>query len=1024
MMEHPVLQPVKELRALWVSLLAGPAQRLKAGVAVFAIVVAMLVARAGTTPARAAAVAVVFSVVCVVYLLRMVELYIFKDVRRTLVHIVRPVDAQQCDRALRALSLLAPSNASTTSEELVHLHLSRVLSGMARDGRSRVVARAGRRARLLNIGVMAIAATIAAVALRDAWAVVEGGDVLVARHGVAPLRMEWVSDVRMTSRPPEYLHAGERQLNPYESDSLPEGSHVTVRARPVRSGRRLALSDGTLEVPFEDDGSGHIVARWALSRNVDLFVVARFGDVRIRESYSTRLAAIVDQAPTVKLHGAPKRVELASEPPAGVEIPIRYEASDDHGLKEVQLVLRSGGREERRVLSRLDGETRFDRGGYVLRATDRFFKATHVPVEVRVEAKDNDPLHASKWGVSEALTVVPPEVGQAEAMRLAALRALRDGLVDDLADRLAHPWPASNPPGVAAPQRRAFVEREVERDRDVAKRMQNALSSSYAGLQVSRRIAAMLREQMRKLSVAVYNFERSASTGMFEAVVKATEKTVLVFDAAARGLAVHDARALAKELVDVADDVAAQALSAHSAQDSSRARERMDASMALLRAAGRSLPQFGALGRDLGVAVRGDLARIDRARAQSDFYHAALAARDLAERLRQPDPSSGGGAGRPSLSSGSSQSARSPGSDDASKGSNGSDTHEGDDDHENKGESDDVAQAFQAAAQQLDDLARDHAEQMQRVAGALAAGGASASNGQPSESSKAEHGADSGRSGDQAKERDEASKRAQSVREAVRPLPQSPRRPGADSPWDESGADARDHAEQMARALEQGALSEAAQHGREAMSALREAKRRSSRSRSSRQSPAPADADSLLDAAAQSVERELQWAEEHAGRARRQASERARADLRDVAEAEKSVADRARALGAKPSAGDVFPPSALEALAGAERATREASDSLRRGDIDRAVQQQQEAQRRFESAREAIGEDASGKQDGAADGALSDGANQSHGHAGVPKTGTNAERDAFRRRVMQGLAQPNANGLQEAVKRYAEGLLR
>src|SRR6202035_1372543 len=108
------------------------------------------------------------------------------------------------------------------------------------------------------------------------------------------------------------------------------------------------------------------------------------------------------------------------------DLPIKYEATDDHGLREVHLVLRSGTREERRVLAHLDGETQSSKGGQMLKLRDPFLRKSHAPVE----AKDNDPLTGPKWGASPALTLIPPDVGEPEARRLAGLRAVRDALVD------------------------------------------------------------------------------------------------------------------------------------------------------------------------------------------------------------------------------------------------------------------------------------------------------------------------------------------------------------------------------------------------------------------------------------------------------------------------------------------------------------------------------------------------------------------------------------------------------------------
>src|SRR5262249_43530573 len=150
-------------------------------------------------------------------------------------------------------------------------------------------------------------------------------------------------------------------------------------------------------------------------------------------------------------------------------------ASDDHGLREVHLVLRSASQEERRVLARLDGEKKNDRGGHVLRATDPFIKKSHSPVEVRVEAKDNDPITGPKWGASAAITVVPPEVGEPEARRVDGLRRLRDALVDALATRLEDPLPTD------ATRLRAHAADEVRAVEESAHLLETTLASTYAG---------------------------------------------------------------------------------------------------------------------------------------------------------------------------------------------------------------------------------------------------------------------------------------------------------------------------------------------------------------------------------------------------------------------------------------------------------------------------------------------------------------------------------------------------------------
>src|SRR5262249_39489485 len=159
-----------------------------------------------------------------------------------------------------------------------------------------------------------------------------------------------------------------------------------------------------------------VVARWTLGDTVTLFVAARFGAVRVRQSDEQVVLSIPDEAPQVKIEGAPRTVHLLEEP----SIAIHYEATDDHGLREVDLVLRSGMREERRLLSRPTGDAKIDRGGHELTANDRFFKRAFGSVEVTVEARDNDPITGPKWGKSAPIVILLPEVGEAEALRYAA----------------------------------------------------------------------------------------------------------------------------------------------------------------------------------------------------------------------------------------------------------------------------------------------------------------------------------------------------------------------------------------------------------------------------------------------------------------------------------------------------------------------------------------------------------------------------------------------------------------------------
>ena len=956
------------LRALadaWRFTVRTPKRRLKVVAVLLALTVALLVARGGSLPARIAAVSLLVATLGALVLARRVEKRTFEDPPRLIHHIAGRMAPEGSARAIRALSLLDPEKAKGASPELTELHVARTLAALplegVRDGARRV-------ARFLGVATFGLFLATIAGCFASPWAPIEGADVLLARNGIAPVGMAWLSEPVLRARPPDYLHQEERRVVPYDETPLPRGTLLTLRGTPVHAGRRLLLTDGNDEVPFVDDGSGQVVARWPLAESVKLTVVARFGEVVIPESESTQVVSIPDLAPVVELEGAPRQIRLAGEEDSS-EVPIRYEATDDHGLREVHLVLRAGPREERRVLAHLDGETKSDRGGHNLRANDPFIKKSHAPVEIRVEAKDNDPITGPKWGASEAITIVPPDVGEPEARRLAALVHVRDVLVDDLAWRLATPVP------VEPKDKKAMLDEDTKRVADGQQLLETTLTGSYAGVRMPTRLNAMLRGRMRKLKDSVINEARSPGTTAHANVVKANERMALVLDATIQGLGLRNTRDVAHELADVAEEVAVAAALANKETEKARAEQRMDAANVVLEGGGKSLQKLGSLGRDIGEIVGMDIVRIARARKESDFPHAALAAQDLAVRLRQPDPSFGARGGRPSHAGGESGGGRGAGEDGENEGG-------------------DVEQAFDEASRDLEKLTADHAGQVGKVEQALA--GASTKE-------------------DVEQLVEEAKKHAQKVREAARPLPTVG---GGSDSWTSKGAAAREHAEQMAKALEIGNAADAVQSGQNAISALDEAKRSVARESFRGRSSDP-NAERTIEATKKQLENEVKWAETQLDELRKKAAQRAAPSMREDGETEGKLAERTRDLEKKGRDQDL-PPAALDALRDAEQAEREAAAALGNGDADRGLKKQREAQQKLEMARDALGDD--GRE--ANDGEDKDSSARSHDKTDIPKADAHKGPEEFRKRVIRGLGQPSSGRYKDAVKRYAEGLLR
>jgi hypothetical protein len=962
--------PLAALEGAWTSRVTAPRRHAALGAFALIAVAALLWARHGTVRARlvAAACLLLPTILAIVY--RRLEARARSTPSGLIRSVVLRVDADRAGRALRAFTLLEPEAAlsgGATSRELAELHVARAVDALPTEKVALAATSVGRR-----LGVVAIVFGLSAAAIfaTDPWRVFEGLDVLAAMHGVAPLQMVWFEDLEITARPPDYLHEQVSQALAYSEFAAPRGTLLTVSGTTAHTGRAVALSDGTSEIPFVDDGRGHVVARWPLAESVDLRVVVRFGDVVIREPETTRVSSIADEPPTVLLEGAPKKVMLAKAEDDGT-IPIRYEAQDDHGLREVHLVLRSGVEEERRVLARLDGETRFDRGGYVLRSNDPFIKSSHAPVEVTVEAKDNDPITGPKWGASASIVVVPPEVGEPQAARLDALRKLRDAYVDALASRIARDVPKSDT------ERAAYLSQEQKSETRLEDKVEETLAGTYAGVRIPGRLQAMLRGQSRKVREAVAKQADRPGAATHKALVGATERFVLVIDAIVRGLGRKDARRACRDLADVADDLALGAAQMQRPTDRARGDLRMQASTLVLGGGARSLTRLGVLGRDIGEIVTSDLSRVARAKGDVDLVHAEIAAQDLAARLREPDPSFGA-KGRSGGHAGG-----------ESGGQPGSGGEKDDDEAE---------RAFDEAAGELDGIASDHAAEISKVEQDLREG--------TDESDLKELA-------------EEAKKHAAAVRDAVSPLPKVSA--GSDS-WTSKGSAARDNAEAMARAFEQGDAADAVSAGHAALDALDDAKRTAEREKwGGLFAPTDDDTDrsaasKRLDEARRKLEPEVKWAEDQIARLKKKATERKAGNFSQDADEEAKIAKRAGELARK-GGDDALPEEAIDALEEARRAGQEASDALKRSDVERGLERQREAQHQLEMAQQSLGSDSD-------EGASSADRGNPKDHVEIPKADATKGPEQWRKRVLKGLSQSAGGRERDAVRRYAEGLLR
>ncbi len=877
---------IERLRQVWFGQTDGAARRACWALGFAGLFGAALLGRLGTDWARAAALGAIVLGLVPLVVRRLVVRRQQSDARAVMRATILRTEPELAHAALRALALAheTKTDARRGSASLAELHFGRLLG---RVDLTTLHARAGRTAWVFTgIGLLVAGATFGAVAV-DPFRVIEGVDVALASDGRAPLDMLWTEPPRLSAEPPSYLGLRRELLRPYFPASLHDGTVLTVSAEPLHDGRQLVLTDGALEVPFLDDGDDGLVARWNVAGDTTLHVAARFGDVLVFEPHALDVFAIPDHAPHVKLEGAPATHRLLLKP----KIPIHWEAIDDHGLREVALVLRAGDREERRELSKLQGGVAVDRGGMELLSDDRFIKASYLPVEVTVEALDNDPVSGPKWGRSQPILLLPPQIGEREAMRYAAVERARDALTDLLAARInaGMPKPAD---------RAAFVAAEKKAHRALVQTLDELLDGDFAGLRLSGRLAALVRGQLEQLAKATEALGEGELAAAHKNLLQKTENALLATDSGLHFMGRRDTQDAALKLADVAEDAAKAIELSRTPAERERAVRRLEADLVVLKEGGQNLLGLGELGLDLGEIVANGLRRIHRAFEPGDRHHAKLAAEDLAARLRNPDPSFSSAGGQ---------------------GHGGHGTEAGGGPGPGEGEPSQAAEEMAEVERELEQLRAEHQQHMEEVQKAL----------EDALSPEAKE-----------KLAEELREKAKALREAVKDLPEQAMDPDSARA---AAAKGRQEAEAAAAAMERGDLAGGVEQAQKALESLLRSEQRGA------QNPGESSVAEAAKQARLKLQKLMEGAQEQLDDMQAQASESAKETLMQQGARERQLAERAAEIRKQSEDGEApLPSEMLKRLEQAQKAMEKAAGELEQAKGNKASKSQRDAQRLLE----------------------------------------------------------------------------
>ena len=632
----PPVHPIERLRVAYWDAIHSPLRRLCLVGLLTSVLAAANVTRSGTAPSRWLGLGIVAAVLLWLSFWYWIQWRQRADTRRVLTQVVRPSEPELAKRAIRAIRLQnrLQKDPSSGSLALATRFVEESLSSISLD---RIRQRGRRRATGFEILAWAGLVASAVMVLTGGHRILEGCNIALSRHGRAPFAMSWLDVDSVSATPPAYLRESEHSLLFGAKVSEPVGTVISIRGTPLHPGVELVLTNGTRWARFEGNSEGELIARMSIDRTGRLRVAARFGDVFIDQQDELIVDAVADEVPAVELLDARRSIRLTQ----AERVEIAFVARDDHGLRQIDLVLKSVEREERRTLMRLDGQILEQQGAHALDANDAFLKSARLPVQLRVEARDDNNLVGESWGHSDWLTLEPESPGEFEANRLREIDAVRSALID---------WYA------------------VELDGDVAQGKRQISRDSVARVALDRlRLLENLPGLPQSLSLMLQaHREELEPLGRASSKSKTTlEHSVLSVDSAVHALAQRDAASVAQSLADVADELARGAHQASHTEKNVGAKRRVEYATAVLDGGGRQLRTLGSLGADLAEIVRAGLVRIGRERKADNFTHVELAAQYLAARLRRPVASAGQSSGVESGEGGEGESARPSSSDSA-----------------------------------------------------------------------------------------------------------------------------------------------------------------------------------------------------------------------------------------------------------------------------------------------------------------------------------------------------------------------
>lgn len=248
-----------------------------------------------------------------------------------------------------------------------------------------------------------------------------------------------VANVRVRLSYPSYLGREPTTLENPREITAPAGTtfELTIKPRFAAERGRIIANPHTLPLTAADGGT--LQGKLSLHTEADLHIEVENHGVRYEDPRAIALHVTPDATPIVHID-EPRNASLA---PPGEVISLRFVASDDVGLANVQLHARiadGGGEKQRQLFSAIDegGPQREVRSGAEI-APEELGAREGDTLVLWLEARDADLVSGPHVGKSQEISLEVARPGQGLSEFIPSLQQIADGAVDLLGRRLESP---------------------------------------------------------------------------------------------------------------------------------------------------------------------------------------------------------------------------------------------------------------------------------------------------------------------------------------------------------------------------------------------------------------------------------------------------------------------------------------------------------------------------------------------------------------------------------------------------------